>query len=256
MPNKRLVFMSAFTRALSLSLLLATAWVQAEEPLRFGTFENTNSPGLVTCEQVLREAYAQLGRSIVIEHLPGQRSLYWAKSGRLDGDLCRSQAVDGLLKVTTPIYQWKLVAFSNRPLTINSWEDLRPYRIGYERGMLALAKHKELDLLPANSIETAVLQLSKSRVDVLINDHNSVVYIAKKMGIDNLIANQPPLLEGGVYHLLNSQHQALAEQLNKVLEDMTRSGRIQQIEQEVLEEFMQRAEHEHVSPSESSGPTE
>lgn len=228
-----------------LCLLLQTAGrAEAEEPLRFGTFTNINSPGLVTCERVLREAYGKLGRSIVVEHMPAKRSLYWAESGRLDGDLCRAKSSDNLIKVPTPIFQWKLSAFSTRQLEIKSWSDLKSLKVGYERGMTIVAQHNELTLLPANNIESAILQASKDRVDVLLDDQNTVIYNARRMNIHNLIANEPPLVSGPTFHLLNSTHQQLAEQLNAVLQQMDAAGRMKQIEHEVMQEFMRKAEQE------------
>lgn len=234
------------TRSLlaALGLLLALT-AQAAETLRFGTFTNLNSPGLEACERVLREAYARLGYRISVEHLPAQRSLYWADTGRLDGDLCRAQSYASLIKVPTPILHWQLTAFSTRPLDIHSWDDLKPFKVGYERGMTLIAQHTELTLLPANSIESAILQASKGRVDVLLNDDFTTRYNLRRMGIDNLIANPTPLAPGPAFHLLNSKHQKLAEQLNEVLMDMDSSGRIRQIKDDVIDAYMRKAEQEY-----------
>lgn len=231
-----------------IGLLLALPAL-AEPPLRFGTFSNLHSPGLGACEAVLREAYAQLGREIRIEHLPAQRSLYWADNGRLDGDLCRAKRHGQLLQVATPVYHWQLVAFSTRPLRTGSWADLQGLRISYERGMAVIAEHRELDLFPANSIESAIQMLAQGRVDVLLDDYNSVLYSAKTLQVDNLVANQPPLMEGPIYHLLNREHQHLATQLDQVLAGMQRSGRIQQIANDVLQQYLRAAAAGGAKPS-------
>jgi polar amino acid transport system substrate-binding protein len=230
----------------AICLLLIALSAQATEPLRFGTFTNINAPGLVACERVLREAYAKLGHSITVEHLPAQRSLYWAETGRLDGDLCRALPYANLIRVPTPILHWKLTAFSTRKLEINSWSDLKPFTVGYERGMTIIAQHSELTLQPANSIESAILQASKGRVDLLLNDDLTGRYNIRRMGIDNLIANETPLAPGPVFHLLNSKHQMLAEQLNSVLLEMAATDRIGQIRDEVMQEFLYQADQENL----------
>lgn len=238
---------------LSLLILLPFASV-AEEPLRFGTFQNTQSPVLHVCERVLREAYASLGRSIEVEHLPAERSLFWAISGRLDGDLCRGQSNSELLLVPTPVYYWQMGVFSNRPLSIQSWEDLKPYKIAYERGMSLISEHQELDLVPVNSIESGINLLSTKRIDVLLDDYNSVLYAARKMQVDNLFAHQQRLAQGPTYHLLNKKHAALAAQLDLVLTQMARDGRIAQIEKEVMAEFMLDADQSISPEQETTNP--
>lgn len=232
---------------LTLLLLLPTA-LQAQEPLHLGTFSNTHSPVLHVCERVLREAYAKLGRSIVVEHLPAERALYWASSGRLDGDLCRGHASEGLLLVPTAVYYWQLGVFSTRPLSVQTWSDLQPYKIAYERGMRGVSAHQELDLVPVNSIQSGIQLLAKHRVDILLDDYNSVLYAARKMKVNDLLASQPKLARGPTYHLLNKKHAVLARQLNAVLAQMTSDGRIEQIEQEVMAEFMLEAEQEDTAP--------
>ena len=231
--------------AAAICVLMLAFSALAAEPLRFGTFTNINSPGLEACERVLREAYSRLGYSISIEHLPAQRSLYWAETGRLDGDLCRAQPYASLIKVPTPILHWQLTAFSTRQLDINAWSDLKPFRVGYERGMTIIAEHSELNLLPANSIESAILQASMGRVDVLLNDDFTTRYNLRRMGVENLIANPTPLAPGPAFHLLNSKQQKLDEQLNAVLLEMTANDRIRQIKDEVIEDFMRKAEQEY-----------
>ena len=144
----------------------------------------------------------------------------------------------------TPILHWQLTAFSTRQLDINAWSDLKPFKVGYERGMTIIAEHSELNLLPANSIESAILQASMGRVDVLLNDDFTTRYNLRRMGVENLIANPTPLAPGPAFHLLNSKHQKLAEQLNEVLLEMTANDRIRQIKDEVIEDFMRKAEQE------------
>lgn len=218
---------------LSLLMLLSDLSVAAET-LRLGTFKNTDSPGLQICEQVLQEAYAKLGFSIEVEHLPAERSLFWANSGRLDGELCRNQKSDDLLLVPTPLYAFRLSAFSIKPLPISSWSDLQPYKVAYERGMRAVHEHTELDLLPVNSIQSGILLLDKQRVDILLDDHDSVLYAVNQMSLAQPLFSQPIVLAAPAYHLLNKKHAALAIQLNRVLQEMEKSGRIRQIKEQVM----------------------
>ena len=247
--------MPATTLIFWLSLLMALAsHVRAEEPLHLGTYINAHSPGLHVCEQVLREAYARLGRSIEVEHLPAERSLYWANSGRLDGELCRVQDTEGLLPVPTKLYDFRLSAFSIRPLPVTSWTDLQPYKIAYERGMRPISQHTELDLTPVNSIESGILLLDKQRVDIFLDDHYSVLYTASKMNLEQPLLSQPVIVAVPAYHLLNKKHAALATQLNRVLQEMQESGRMQQIEQQVMARFFPEGSREESVALEQTTP--
>ena len=214
----------------------------AAEPLRFGTFDVPQSPTLAVCEQVLREAYAQLGRTFTLEYLPSLRSIYWAKSGRLDGELCRAVPSPPLLMVQTPIAHWQLTAFSREPLPVTRREDLETYKVSYLHSMVIVpALITGLDLIPFRSMKAGLKQLSANRVDIVLTDQNTLLQAAQQLGMPAPIANQPPVFQGSLYHLLNEQHAELAEQLELQLQTMNRNGRLEQIEQDVLARAMQAA---------------
>lgn len=247
--------MPATKLVLLLSLLLPLAvQVQAAEPLRLGTYLNTRSPGLHVCEQVLREAYARLGLSIEVEHLPAERSLHWATSGRLDGELCRVQETEGLLPVPTKLHDFRLSAFTIRPLPVTSWADLQPYKIAYERGMRPISQRTELDLTAVNSIQSGILLLDKKRVDIFLDDHYSVLYAASQMNLTQPLFSQPLILAVPTYHLLNKKHGALAKQLDRVLQEMQQNGRMQQIEQQVMAQFFPEGIREQSVAMEEADP--
>ena len=48
-----------------------------------------DDPAADVSEEVLREAYRRLGRSLGVHQLPGERSLVYANEGRMDGELYR-----------------------------------------------------------------------------------------------------------------------------------------------------------------------
>jgi len=234
-----ILHMRIFLFSLLLALLLSPS-LRAEQPLHFGTFPDTQSPTLAICEQIIREAYAALGHSIEIEHLPGNRSIYWAQSGKLDGELCRTQPFAGLIKVEPALFNISIHAFSVRELPIHGWEDLKGLKINYERSMKSLQEKTEhLDATPANGIHNALEQLQKGRTDVYLNEPNSVLFVASQLGMHNLIIHQPALDTAPLYHQLNSKHVALAKQLSIELQRMSKSGRLAEIEQQTLHDAME-----------------
>ncbi len=223
-------------RKLLLSLLLLPAVTHAEETLVLGTIPNTDAPLLRICEAVLDEAYGQLGIRLQIERMPANRVTYQALHGLLDGELCRATESPGLLKIDVPLATLEISAASHKPLPIRAWEDLRGYRVNYERGIRVIELRADaLGLQPANNLRSALLQLQHGRIDVHLSDYQSIRSMASQLDLNDRLVIERNLESLPMYHLLGTRHRALQQPLTEVLQQMQQQGRIAAISATVLE---------------------
>ncbi len=89
---------------------------------------------------ILEKAYSRLGIRLIIRMYPAERAIQMSNGGALDGELQRIDAVkqvyDNLVQVRPAINFLEASVFSaGIDFPIESWESIRPYRIGIVRGI-------------------------------------------------------------------------------------------------------------------------
>ena len=97
-------------------------------------------PATSIAKKIVETAYLKLGIHIVVNYLPGERSLRSANNGEMDGELYRKLGMErdypNLLIVPVPLLTYEIVIFTNGTnFTINGWDSLRPYTIGFVKGI-------------------------------------------------------------------------------------------------------------------------
>ncbi|WP_342246016.1 substrate-binding periplasmic protein [Pseudomonas sp. OTU5201] len=224
-----------------LALLLLSVPCHAGARLVFSAFPDQGLPLFQICKRILVEAYAELGIRIETRAAPAARALQYAERGLNDGELCRTSLVaeqrNDLLLIRTPLFETYTVAFANRPLQLHGWSSLRPYLVGFERGKAALElRLKGVRMSPSNGVENGMRKLAGGRVDVHVEDYYSGMCILRQNGMRGIQPLHPVLERFSMHHYLNPRHRDLAVRLEEVLRHMAKTGRLQQIEQQVLHE--------------------
>ncbi len=198
--------------------------------------------------RVMREAYEQIGVSIYIEEMPGARAIYLANKGELDGYVCASDTTGildrSVIMVPERIHTWDIYAFANKRIKKIDLGKIHDgtYLVGYQRGSIGIERHKEMDLKPANNLESALLQLTHNRTDVYLGERELVLAQAASLGIaDSLLVSDKPVLSFELYHLLAVNYRHIAERLNPILKKMKATGRVEKIKQEVDNNFKANA---------------
>ncbi|MEJ6000174.1 substrate-binding periplasmic protein [Paucibacter soli] len=180
-------------------------------------------PASLASEQLLRDAYRQLGIEIRIERMPGARSLLSANSGATDGELHRKAGLEhdypNLIRVPVALQQYELVAFARDPdLDVSDWHRLRLLRVAYVRGMRIVEEHlADMQPMPVASLTQAFQMLRRGRVDLVLANRVSGMTIAHSLGADRVVALEPPLAAFPVFHYLNKRHAELADPLAAAL---------------------------------------
>lgn len=223
-------------------LLIAANLAHAGNSLTISTLPDPD-PATILASRILTQAYAELGITIRIKPMPGERSLVSANSGMTDGELYRRQGINAqyqnLLMVPVPLMKYEIVAFSsNHAIPLQDWESLRPYRLGFVKGVKIIEdKTQGMQTTPVATLRQAFEMLALVRFDLLIANRISGLAMQKQLGISQFSPLLPPLASFPVYHYLNTKHQGLLPKLTLILQRMEKSGDIARIQHEVLQSF-------------------
>jgi len=230
-----LVFFALITIAYSSS-------VNAEQKLVFSGIKDSVNSDISFL--VLKEAYNKLGFSVEYRPLPGERALRTANAGEVDGEIFRIRNIEkkykNLIPIPTPINVLEGVVFSKNPnLKIKSWEQLADMNIGIQVGIkFAERATKNMSRITVDSNEQLFKMLDSNRVDVAIvaltNGLKSIIDL-KLAGIH---ATSPPIEQFPLYHYLHKKNKALVARVNKIIQDMEKSGRIKQIRNIILKNLV------------------
>ena len=215
-----------------LSILLAVQPVLAEETLVFSGLENSKL-GLMV-EEVLQQAYQQIGIKAEIAWLPGARALQMANDGDVDGAELRvagiSKKFTNLIMVPVPVYETEIVVFTrNTEFPVEGWNSLEPYRIGVPAGYTAILNHIEgFNCWTVNYVQIFKM-LDAGRVDIGVVDRfNGMVTIAQ-LGLADITVLEPPLSTIRFYHFLHAKHADLVPRVTESLQQMSDDGTLRDI---------------------------
>lgn len=218
------------------ALLGAPRWVTAADQhgIVISFLPRADDPLFVTCREIMNEAYRRIGMKMIVQPMPGERSLIAANSGQTDGDLCRKkEALSGypnLVMVATPLMRVEIVAFSLRKLDIERWKDLARYRFSYQRGVKVVEQNTEgmrADIV--NNFESGYRMLEAGRIDAYIGSKISGSYMLGQLGQQHFFVS-PPLETFTMHHYLNVKNAALIGKLTEALAQMQKEGVIARIE--------------------------
>lgn len=197
-------------------------------------------PPSQVAQAILTEAYAQIGYRAEFQAFPPLRMITEFDLGRVDA-LIVAEAVfvqdhPGAVLVPTPVWNDELVAFSLRPLPIQTWSDLRPYRTGYIKGMLILEKNLSggRKLEPVSATEPLFLMLKGDRTDVVVTSSVIGRLMVRQLGLSGVSVVSPPLAVVPNYHILTAKNAGLKAPLDAALARMVQSGRMAEITKATL----------------------
>ncbi|MEJ6000082.1 substrate-binding periplasmic protein [Paucibacter soli] len=235
MLNRRSTLVS-----LTLGLPLAPAWGQVL--MQISTLLDPD-PATQVAERILREAYRRLGRELEVKAMPGERSLLSANSGETDGELYRKAGIDraypNLLMVPVALQQYEIVAFTkSRQLDVHGWESLRPYKLGFVKGIKIIEENTVgMQLETVATMQQAFAKLELGRTDVVLANRISGLASLRQHQFSGVRVLQPALATFPVFHYLNKKHELLLPRLAAVMRELEQERFIQKVQDEVLSGF-------------------
>lgn len=201
-----------------------------------------NDPVTDISQNILKEAYKQIGYDLKIKKLPAERALIESNRGSTDGEVNRLQGINkkyvNLVMVSTPVNKFEGIAFTrDRVLSIDGWESLGPYKIVIRRGAKFAEKGTMgMVVYRVTTYEQVFKLLSIGRYDVGIASRLTGLSQIKKHNLIGIKAIEPPLMTNNLYHYLHKKHKDIVPKINAVLLKMRKEGIMAKIRNKYIKE--------------------
>ncbi len=195
-----------------------------------------NDPATVIAEHIVSEAYHRIGRRMVVHKLPGERTLIEANDGRMDGELYRKLGMEreypNLIILPVPLLTYEIVIFTRgTDFVVHGWESLRPFTIGYVRGIKIVHENTEgMKREAVGTMEQAMQKLTMGRTDLVVGNRHSGLAALEAMGVDDVRALAPALASFPVFHYVHKRHAALVPELLAALQSMKADRTIEKMQ--------------------------
>ncbi len=226
-----------------LTLAIAALYRLAAEPLTkkitIGT-AGFDLPPSIVARDILIEAYARIGYNAEFAIFPPGRMIASLNSGTVDALILAEASFPkehpGSIAVATPIWVDELVAFSKLPIVVNNWEDLRPLRVGYIRGMLIIERKLAVgfDRFPADDPSQLFRMLDAGHLDVSVTSRSIGGLMIRRLNLRGVSRVSESLGIVPNYHIIAQKNAELARLLSAELSAMEKSGRIAAITRDSL----------------------
>ena len=195
-----------------------------------------DSPLNAITEKVLEEAYRRIGIKVTFERFAGDRSIFLANKGVLDGEVSRLRFVlqnyTNLRLVPVPIFYSEIVAFTIKPgIIIESWESLAAYRVAFPASFRLIGNHLKSHphTLKTADTSSALEALFQDKVEVAVANRYEGERLIDVFGYRGVHTQLPPLESKPIFHLLHEKNASLIPSLTKALETMTEDGTLKRI---------------------------
>lgn len=229
-------------------LLLSTSHAYGSEhqinsrQVTISAIENEQTHAIA--KHILIEAYKHIGYQISFDDLPGKRALEWANNGLTDGDVARIEGTEkkfiNLIPIKIPIIHFKGVVFTkNIKRNIVQWSDLKGLRIGVVRGIRYSTIGTEgMEPFFANNMTHLFSILNKGRIEVAVAVLDAgIIEIERNYKDSGIHVIGSPLFSSPLYHFVHKKNNHLVAPLEKILLEMTSSGRIEKLKNQVLDQL-------------------
>ncbi len=196
-------------------------------------------------ERILRQAYRRLGYDLLVERMPAERSLISANAGETDGELYRRAGIEQvyphLHRVPVALASYEIVAFAREHrLPVQGWESLRPYRLGFVKGIKVLEeKTAGMQVEAVAKLQQAFAKLERGRCDIVLANRITGLALLRGQAKSGIAVVGAPLTAFPVFHYLHDRHLALLAAVTASLQEMERDHSLAQIQEAVRAEFEQ-----------------
>lgn len=193
-------------------------------------------PATSIAERVMVEAYRRIGRVMVLHRLPGERTLVMANDGQMDGELYRKLGMEreypNLIILPVPLLTYEIVIFTRgTDFIVNGWESLRPFTIGYVRGIKIVRENTasmKTEAVP--TMEQAFQKLAMGRTDIVVGNRLSGLAAVEALKLDDVRVLSPSLASFPVFHYVHKKHAAMVPALLAALQAMKADKTIERLQ--------------------------
>ncbi|MDO8650636.1 MAG: transporter substrate-binding domain-containing protein [Undibacterium sp.] len=223
-----------------LSLFSASSYAQ-NDTIHLTRIEK--NPDQFVAAQLLSDIYQRSGLQASISAVPPLRANQMVQGGQSDGEVARIEAYgeknQNLVMVTPAYFYLTTVAYSNQPISINSIEDLRKYKVGIIRGIVRsedLTKNM-VNVEKVVDFKSLFLMLEAGRFDVALETELSGSYMIKKFSLHH-IKRVGTLEKHEVFNFLTQEKTLLAPKISATINALKKSGELETLKKKYEQDFL------------------
>jgi polar amino acid transport system substrate-binding protein len=213
----------------------AKAAAGESQEIHISTLVGTD-PATSIAERVMAEAYRRIGKVLVVHKMPGERTLLMANEGQMDGELYRKLGMEreypNLIILPVPLLTYEIVIFTRgTDFIVNGWDSLRPFTIGYVRGIKIVRENTtgmKTEAVP--TMEQAFQKLAMGRTDIVVGNKLSGLAAIEALKLDDVRQLSPSLASFPVFHYLHKKHTAMVPALLAALQAMKADKTIERMQ--------------------------
>lgn len=180
---------------------------------------------------IATEAFKRNGLQLTLVQLPPERGLRNANAGIDDGELVRVGGMERLYPNLVPVpekmMEQEFVAFTKNPsITIDGWDSLKPFSIGYIKGwkIYEINVPQGTDVIQVTDAEQLFSLLDKGRIDVALYTRYMGLEIIRHRQIAGARYMFPPLATKAMFMYLHESHANLVPGITSALATMKAQG--------------------------------
>ncbi len=238
-------FRAVITLLVPVVLLLLPVPATAQKQLVLVTPPNTVDT--VISEVITRKAYARIGIKVQIKKFPGERALRLANSGKVDGEVQRINGISAnyhnLIQIYPAINFIEGSVFTRtKKFKVDGWNSLKPYKIGYIRGIkFAERNTRNMNSNAVSDYKIMFNMLKKNRFEIIISPRLNGHYQLRQLSIEGVYDLKPAIKRFDLFHYLHQKHVNLVPRISTVFKEMAAKGELKQIRDHVVKVLMERA---------------
>lgn len=181
-------------------------------------------------DRLVKDAFARTGTPLILVTLPSERGLISAAAGDTDGDINRVAGLSAkypeLVQVQEPNMVYEFMAFTLRQgPPVRTWQDLRDLNVAFITGWKIFEENvKAKNIVKVDNADQLFTLLSLNRVDAVLFDRWGGSHYLQKLGLNDAVAQEPPLATRDMFLYLNRRFEHLAPLLAGALRDMKADG--------------------------------
>ncbi len=243
---------NGFLACLAMVILLAAGAAQAEtivlvadEWCPYNCEPGSDKPGFIV--EVAQKVFGGAGRQVQYEIIPWSRAVDKTREGEFTAAIgATTEDAEGFVFPKEEFGQVADHYFKRKgyPWTYNGIDSLKEVHLGYiadydygEDVNAYIEANQGTDKVQAQGgespLETNIKKLLAERIDVLIEDKNVAMYMAKQMGVADQVEHAGSDKEFDPIYLAfspaNPKSQEYADMLDKAVQDMRASGELAKI---------------------------
>jgi polar amino acid transport system substrate-binding protein len=215
--------------------LLSVVSARAEDRKLTFVFPQEKNAFHDAAAEIIRQAYASLGITVVYKTYPAERALRMSNEGLSDGELVRIKGIEAkysnLIRIPVSHVTAEQMAFATDPsLKINGWKSLKPFRLVFHRGYKVAEQNTVgMDRYLTGTDVNAFRMVEKGRKDIAIANRFSGQKILQDEDLKHVVMLRPPVQRDPLYHYVHFRHRGLVEDITRALKSMKTEGKISKI---------------------------